>query len=85
MNSAIIPVTIFPGIASRLRVADSWVSSLNSPPRFHYYLETAGGEILKEDDCEMTEGQWDDWSNVVPDADYILGAVAFNLGLTLTA
>lgn len=90
MHAAIVPVPVFPGTANRLTLRPV---GLGPPPSFWFELSQVttapdGSETvtpLKNGNCDMTPEQWDEWGDQVPDDAYMLGAIAHNLGLTLTA
>lgn len=83
MITNIESVQVFPGVATKLYVSNSFSSSANSAPIFHYELQDSDGNILKHDGVRMTLEQWNSWDSNLNDEEYILACVAENLDVTI--
>ena len=83
MNTNIVPVAVYPSTANSLYIRSI---TLGPPPSFFYQLQNVDTEgvvtVLKDGNVNMTQEQWDGWSETVDDTEYQLDCIAANLGLT---
>ena len=89
MNTAIVPVAVYPATANTLYIRSI---TLGPPPSYYYELQDVqtdpdGNTVtvrLKNGNVSMTETQWDDWAAGPSDEDenYQLDCISANLGLT---
>lgn len=86
MRTSIQPVSVFPGQANELFVADNWSNSLDSAPQFYFELRQTTEDQptvpLKTGNVSMTVDQWSNWAIGANDEEYILFCIMTNLGLT---
>jgi len=79
MNTNIVPVAVYPSTANVLSIRSI---TLGPPPNYFYQLVGADGTALKDGNVNMTQEQWDGWSETVDDTEYQLDCISANLGLT---
>lgn len=68
-------VTVVPPVVEQIDPVTGAVITPASP-------ESSTVVVLKNGNVEMTQAQWDGWSETVDDTEYQLDCVAANLGLT---
>lgn len=81
---------LLPTAANRLWISDNWNNVLNGAPTFAYKIQNVTGPADKEVvidlnylNAAMTKGQWEKWPADADDEEYIIAAIAANLGLQL--
>ena len=83
MNTKIVPVAVYPSTANTLYIRSI---TLGPPPQYYYELQNVDAEgvvtVLKNGNVNMTQEQWDGWSETVDDTEYQLDCISANLGLT---
>ena len=82
MQTAIVPVSVFPATANTLMIRSI---TLGPPPSYYYELQQVAGKevtVLKNGNVNMTEAQWQAWPADADDDEVQLDAIAANLGLT---
>jgi hypothetical protein len=83
MNTNIVPVAVYPSTANVLYIRSI---TLGPPPSYYYTLQNVDAEgvvtVLKDGNVNMTQEQWDGWSETVDDTEYQLDCISANLGLT---
>ena len=82
MQTAIVPVSVFPASANTLMIRSI---TLGPPPSYYYELQQVTGEkviVLKNGNTSMTQQQWAAWPADADDDEVQLDAIAANLGLT---
>jgi len=83
MQTNIVPVAVYPSTANVLYIRSI---TLGPPPSYYYELQNVDAEgvvtVLKNGNVNMTEEQWNNWSETVDDTEYQLDCISANLGLT---
>lgn len=82
MKITIQPVTVHPGVATLILIADNW-GFINGIPTFGYSLCSVVENKpvrLKSAQVIMTKAQWDNWSTQ-NDVQYIAECILANLSL----
>jgi hypothetical protein len=76
-------VAVYPSTANVLLIRSI---TLGPPPSYYYELQNVDAEgvvtVLKNGNVNMTQEQWDSWSETVDDTEYQLDCISANLGLT---
>lgn len=75
---------LLPSAANELYVWDSWGTSLDVPPLFQAELRLREKETVTQlgsHSVPMTDAQWQEWPADADDKEYILDAIAENMGL----
>ena len=83
MQTNIVPVAVYPSTANVLLIRSI---TLGPPPSYFYQLSNVDADgvvtVLKDGNVNMTQEQWDNWSETVDDTEYQLDCISANLGLT---
>lgn len=75
---------LLPPATNEFYIADSWTTSLESPPVFSTELRFRDGDTytpLGGENVSMTEAQWAKWPEDADDREYILNCITQNRGL----